>query len=431
MIKSLLLRSGIVLSSLTMSTASLVMLARPAIASAIETTDFTPQRFCTAETTAGLPVFSGTGAQLVSTVNSLPSNSTLVIGAGYYEVSLEMAVLGKTNVTICGAPNTRPHIKMLTNQWRIFSVTNSSNVRIEGLELSSINDVAHDQVSGLQAIEGAHHVYFWDNWVHDIPACGICSARSMGHNDFRYNRIWNTANYSRYQQSGISLFNNRNGGGANDQYGYSDYVIGNMVWNSRNLVGRGTDGNCIIIDYFKGVSKVPAYTGKTYIANNLCVANGGRGIHMLSSDNIDVVNNTLYHDLRAATKRGTGLDGHQGEISVYKSSNLRIINNLSIAIPYGNVYDTGSTGTNVILAGNMFNGPTSRHPSSGYTTIDDPLLVSPNENPVLPGIDFRPATSSPVNNAGVASFTGVLIPAVDFNGAPRNPAAPSVGAFEQ
>jgi hypothetical protein len=415
----------------------------------IDPIDFAPQRHCKSPLPSDAIAF--TGGDLAAKVNALPSNSTLVIYPASpvdpkieYVVTAEMAITGKTNITICGAPNTRPRIKQTANVWRIFTIGNSSNITIEGLEIYSIYDANHDQVSGVQAIEGAHHVYIWDMWVHDVPACGVCSARSQGHNDFRYNQIWRTAGYSRYNQSGISLFNNRNGGGdnAHDLSGYSDYLIGNMVWASQKVGGRTTDGNCIIMDNNNGVPKVPAYTGRTLIANNLCVANGGRGIHMLESDNVHVVNNTLYHDLRGASARGTGLDQHQGEISVYNSSNLRIINNLSVAIPYGNVYDTGSTGTNVVLAGNAFSGPTSRNPLGGFTTITSPtgMFVAPAEDPLTSGTDFRLQNGFSYSTVGVPSWPldpalitatnpRVIIPTVDFNGNPRPPK--TVGALAQ
>ena len=416
---------------------------------AIDASNFVPQRHCKAPLPPGVVEF--TGGDLAATVNNLGSDSTLVIYPADgddpsipYTVTVEMAITGKHDITICGAPGTRPRIRQTSNAWRIFTVGNSSNITIEGLEIYSIYDANHDQVSGVQAIEGAHHVYIWDMWVHDVPACGVCSARSQGHNDFRYNRIWRTAGYSRYNQSGISLFNNRNGGGPNDGYGYSDYLIGNMVWASQKLSGRTTDGNCIIMDNNNGVQKVPAYTGRTLIANNLCVANGGRGIHMLQSDNVHVVNNTLYHDLRGASARGTGLDQHQGEISVYSSSNLRIINNLSVAIPYGNVYDTGSTGTNVVLAGNAFSGPTSRNPAGGFTTINtNPagIFVAPTETPSEPPLvtpNFHLQSGFTQYKVGVASYPPdpalvtatnprVVIPEVDFNGDPRE--LGTVGAF--
>jgi hypothetical protein len=154
---------------------------------------------------------------------------------------------------------------------------------------------------------------------------------------------------------------------------------------------------------------------------------------MLKSDNIDVVNNTLYHDLRGAARRGGGFDQHQGEISVYYSSNLRIINNLSVALAYGNVYDTGATGTNVVLAGNAFSGPTSRHPAGGFTTIPSPegIFVAPSETPpelpLAAPTNFQLKSTWPWYGVGVTSSPSlpiagslpVVIPTVDFNGDPR------------
>ena len=404
---------------------------------------FTKRRHCTPEFIDALPpsaFFSGTGAQLQTRVNTLPTGSTLVIGqpsngAPEYEVTVEMAITGKQNVTICSDPRlARPVIKQLNNVWRIFTIGNSTDITIEGLEIKSIYDEAHDRVSGVQAIEGAARVHIWDMWVHDVPACGICSARSNGYNDFRYNRIWKTSAFSRYQQSGISLFNNRNAPNSptpnvDPQTGYSDYLIGNMVWGSQVELGRTTDGNCIIIDNNNGVQKVPAFRGRTLIANNVCVANGGRGIHMLKSDNIDVVHNTLYHDLRGAQKRGGGLDQHQGEISVYYSSNLRIVKNLSIALAYGNVYDTGATGANVQLSHNVFHGPTSRHPSTGFDTIEVDPITTPNKADPPDG-NWQPDKVLDIIQKP-ADYRGImLVPTVDFAGNPRNTANPAAGALE-
>jgi hypothetical protein len=411
--------------------------------------DFTPRRHCD----DGIPTlaqhFKGSDSALASTIAGLADGATLVIEPdptdGVYEIDTELVISGKQNVTICGAPGTRPKIKQLANAWRIFTVTNSSNIVIEGLEIFSINDSAHDRVTGVQAIEGADHVSVWDVWAHDLPACGICSARSNGYNDFRYNRIWTTAYYSRYQQSGISLYSNRprdpKASGLDvDEYGYSDYVIGNMVWDSRNTFSRSSDGNCIILDNNNGDKRTPAYKGRFLVANNLCVANYGRGIHVLRSDNADIVNNTLYHDLRGAAPRGTSIDQHQGELSIPNSSHLRLINNLSIAIPYGNVFDAGAMGSDVVLAGNLFNGPTSRQPpAGGWSMISDPGLAGPTESPVVTDVRddsvlFRPASGSYVIEKGTPSYEdaggrSVLIPTVDFTGKPRG-TSPSVGAFE-
>jgi hypothetical protein len=238
----------------------------------------------------------------------------------------------------------------------------------------------------------------------------------------------------------MSLFSQRPGGGADDSLGYSDYLIGNMIWGSQKVSGgRTTDGNCIILDNNNGDNRTPAYGGRFLVMNNLCVANGGRGIHMLKSNNVDVVNNTLYHDLRSARARGGGIDQHQGELSIPGSSNLRIVNNLSIAVPYGNVFDAAAMGTNVQLAGNMFYGPGDRQPPQGgwtWSLTGDPMLAAPQELPntavsVTASEGFRPLVDSPVVNGGVRflSPTGTPITTVDFSGKAR-PTLPSVGAFE-
>ncbi len=83
-----------------------------------------------------------------------------------------------------------------------------------------------------------------------------------------------------------------------------------------------TDGNGIILDCFgdewarnyphdwpdaslRG-QPIPAYTHGAIVEGNICFDNGGRGIHVLNSDNVVVRFNTLYKNLRAAIRFGFG-----------------------------------------------------------------------------------------------------------------------------
>jgi hypothetical protein len=155
--------------------------------------------------------------------------------------------------------------------------------------------------------------------------------------------------------------------------------------------------------------------------NNLCVDNGGRGVHFFSSQHGDAVNNTVYHDVQ------TGFDGLQGELDAVSSNDVRFVNNLSFAVSPGNVFDNSQIGTSVTLTNNIFSGPTHRQPSSGFTMVPDPQLVNATLDPRSG--NFRPRAGSPLIAAGAASYQNVPIPAVDFLGRPRA-STPAVGAFE-
>ena len=423
---NILKRTGrlVVISVLTIS-ALVPFLSNAPVAAA--SMDFTPQRKCTQAYLDGLTTtkkFVSPGQSIAAAVTALSNGDTLVINPGYYEITTEISIYNKTNVTICSGPTARPQIKMTANDWRIIGVSNSVGTHIEGLEVYSINDSKHDQVSGINIIEGSHHTEIWDNWAHDLPASGIGSARSNGFADIRYNKIWTTAAYSRYNQSALTLYFSRNTGQPPvDSNGYSDYIIGNMIWNSRRVSGHITDGNCIIIDSNIGNRTYAAYAGRTYIANNLCVANYGRGIHVAYSNNVDVVANTLWHNVR------DGFDGHAGEMDSVYSANVHFVNNLVETTAPANVFDAYGMGANVTLAGNMFNGPTDRQfPGPGFTMIGSPMLTNPQSDPR--NGDFHPLPGSVTINAGVASHLDVLMPTVDFTGKARTAATPTVGAFE-
>jgi hypothetical protein len=384
--------------------------------------DFTPGRRCTAQAIAGAPHV--TGGDLAGAIAGMANDSTLVVDDGNYSGSLDIS--NKENVTICAAPGVRPVISSDDDADLVF-VSNSSYVHFEGFELSGHNDASHSSQGGIVIGPGTHHIAVWDTWIHDVPSAGIGGALdSGGHLDVRYNRIWNAAAYNSYQQSAITFYELDNYGGANDTNGYSDYIIGNMIFASGEWhISDPSDGNCIIIDDNKitqGYNRTgPPYEGRTLIANNLCAANGGRGVHVFESAHVDVVNNTVFHDLQS------GYDGLQGELDASESDDVRFVNNLSIAVDPGNVFDSWGLGQNVELSNNVFSGRANRQPPGGFTMVGDPMLVNPTADPRSG--DFRPAAGSPVIGAGAASYANVPIPKVDFLGRAR-PAAPSAGAFE-
>jgi hypothetical protein len=152
------------------------------------------------------------GSDLVGLVKGLRSGETLVVAPGEYRINASLAIT-QDGVTICGRPDIeggRPRI-VQNADYEVITVVSAENVKIDFLDISaSAYDMKHDMVTGVAVKEGSRFVSVWNVYAHDLPACGICSARSDGRNDFRYNWITRVAGFSRYRQSGISLYASAN-----------------------------------------------------------------------------------------------------------------------------------------------------------------------------------------------------------------------------
>ncbi len=383
--------------------------------------DFTPGRKCTAAALATATVLRA-GEVLSSAVAALADGATLAIDPGTYPGAVTIS--GKKNITLCAAPGGRPIITGTTDACLI-DIDHSSGVHVEGLELSGTNDQAHSHQCGIHAGAMTHHIAIWDMWIHDTPSAGVGAANgSGGHIDLRYSRVWNTSAYDPFHQSAVTFYELDNYGGPNDADGYSDYVVGNLIFANVEQISGATNGNCIFIDDNQitegGRSGLP-YTGRVLIVNNLCVNNGGRGVHFQTSRHGDIVNNTLFHDVR------TDFGAPVGEIDAVAGEDINILNNLSVAIGPGAVFDDSSLGATVALSHNVFSGPGSRNPPSGFVVVADPMLVDPADPRTG---DFRPRPGSAVAGAGAGALNAAKAPAVDFSGKARSATAPSVGAFE-
>ncbi len=154
-------------------------------------------------------------------------------------------------------------------------------------------------------VDQSHHIIVRNCYAHDFPGNGF----AMGGSDvvlFEDNLAEHNAFVSNNGNSGFSSYH------ANDfdVDGFEEYpdhrIIykGNVSRYNTNLRGFAgaiggdslTDGNGIIIDDFRQEqSDTPTpYNGRTLLLENECYGNGGRGINLFSSDNIDVFNNTLF-----------------------------------------------------------------------------------------------------------------------------------------
>lgn len=90
-----------------------------------------------------------------------------------------------------------------------------------------------------------------------------------------------------------------------------------IPWKSGTV--RLSDGNGIILDTLDDHEH--DYQGRILIANNLAYENGGSGIHTFRSDNVDMVNNTVFNN-------GTTPELGWSEMFANDAENVNMVNNI-------------------------------------------------------------------------------------------------------
>ncbi len=267
-----------------------------------------------------------------------------------------------------------------------------------------------------KTIGKTHHILIRNNLVHDTPGGGI-GGGLLDYVTIENNRIYNTSAYSPYGTSGISFLVPYNHD--TNTSSYKLVVMNNVVSGASNLFPcncfsfkQPTDGNGIIIDSFNK----NLYTGRTLVANNIVFDNGGRGIHSLNSNYLDVFNNTTYKNSTIAI---TG----EGEISMQKTRYARIWNNIVVARtdrPANNYFQSSDVdfSHNIVQGGNRW----IETGGSGNRVGLDPRFVS-----TAGPYQFQLAA----NSAAVDTAVGAGVPSHDVTSAPRpRGAAADVGAVE-
>lgn len=222
-------------------------------------------------------------------------------------------------------------------------------------------------------------------------------------------RVHGNAWYSRYANSGISLYQLVNADAAT---GYRNVIRRNRVWDNASFVkwkayDRLSDGNGIIIDDSKNTqngSTNGPYQGRTLVAGNLSVGNGGSGIHSYESERVAIVFNTAW---------GNGLVVGYPEIFANSSNDVLIANNIMRAKDGGAV-NSNHANTAVVYTGNVHWNGTAAVTGAGTITAD-PRFVAPGAD--LATADFRLRADSPALDSAVA--TAVAVPASDLDGQVR------------
>jgi hypothetical protein len=163
------------------------------------------------------------------------------------------------------------------------------------------------------------HVTIEDNIVRYEPGAGI-NAMNGDYIAVLNNTAFNNAYWSPYAESGISVGFLK---AVDSTTGVHNTIIGNTVYGNQEYIpnytsGTVTDGNGIILDSISSTGDA----AQTLVQNNLSYANGGSGIQVFRSNNVQITGNTAYLNVRTP-----GLK--DGQIDSQQSKNVIITNNIT------------------------------------------------------------------------------------------------------
>ncbi len=320
-------------------------------------------------------------------------------------------------ITYKAMPGHSPKITASGNAWNAVSI-NGSYVVVEGIELEGNNaNLTYEgalaayqaQVAGgparatynTNAISiggpGAeskrpHHVTIRNCRVHDFPGGGISSIQA-DYTTIENNLVYNNAWYMVYAGSGISILTPFN---SDKLTVYKNVVRNNRCFTNKTTIPwislkRLSDGNGIILDVNQhaydnqsGTSSTPdeAYTGRTLVENNLCVNNGGSGIHAFKADHVDIINNTAYQNATVMTD--------YANIYANDCADVNIINNIMYAAD-GKKCNSNTKLVNVLYDYNIyFNGTVAvKGPND---LVADPKFVNPSTDIATANFTLRPTS---------------------------------------
>ncbi len=227
-------------------------------------------------------------------------------------------------ITLSGAP-----------QWgNTLVAMNCSYLEIDGLEVYGADP---NLGTGIQASDESHHVTIRNCFVHDCGCNGI-SARGSDYITVEKNILRDNAKRSEWNCSGISFLLAKE---FDQEPDYHMVIRQNIAFENECRLpfapggfDTPTDGNGIILDLFNNPysddeGQTGGYKSSTLIENNLSFNNGGRGIHIFSSDYVTIRNNTCWHNLFVLAE----YDQWKGDIETFESESLQFYNNISIQNP--------------------------------------------------------------------------------------------------
>jgi hypothetical protein len=322
-------------------------------------------------------------------------------------------------ITIRAAPGAVPHL--VFNGWGGFGAQNVQYVEINGFQITGNNanvtyDYAYSQRlianpscngNGIsfdgrkQVTDHPHHLRILNNVISECGGEGI-GAIQCDYVTIAGNRVFDNCWYNIYGTSGISTYQNWR---FDDNTGYKMIIRNNVLYNNHGLIpwirtGQLSDGNGIIIDDSRetqnGATLGP-YTGRTLVAGNISVNNGGSGMHAFLSEHVDFINNTTWHNSQVLA---------YGEIFANSSNDVNILHNICVAAP-GKPMNIRHGDTNVVSNGNIYFGGKAPENKGPQDQITDPLLVNPQPDPTQGNFGVQPGSPALSPNAGSPAIIGV------------------------
>ncbi|MEM7625577.1 MAG: right-handed parallel beta-helix repeat-containing protein [Planctomycetota bacterium] len=278
-----------------------------------------------------------------------------------------------------------------------------------------------------------HHIIVRNNKVHHTAGGGIASARA----DYiliENNEVFKTSFYTPWGGSGISIWQSANHDDRQDVY--RTVIKDNVCYQNDNRVKFWmmkifSDGNGIILDALHnsqeniiGDGYTQAYNGRILVVNNLCFLNGGRGVNVYESDNVDVIHNTLYLNAQR--------DNIENEIELGRTHRTRIFNNIIVPTP-GKQAVGGYESDDITIDHNLIHGSKAGNfPYGDHVVTADPRFErAPRRAPAgdqpmpMDKVSFALKKRSPARGAGAGEHA---FP-VDHHGQVRDTDAPDLGAF--
>lgn len=261
-------------------------------------------------------------------------------------------------ITYKAYPDHDPELQS-TDNWHAININGAAYIVVEGLLLRGNNaNVTEEQARGQlrdtdndgrpdtmepqpafsgngigitkprDSDEYPHHIVIRNTTISEFGGAGIYTFNA-DRVTIEDNVVSDNGWYSPYGDSNISMYQNWNSEPQDDAYRM--IIRRNVIYGSKNVLPcacsgftQVTDGNGIIINDLRntqGNTPFGAYTGRTFIANNVLYNNGGRGINIFSSDHVDIINNTSYQN-------STHPEVEDGEIATINASDVRVYNNI-------------------------------------------------------------------------------------------------------
>lgn len=234
------------------------------------------------------------------------AGDTVIVRDGTYRERVKPPKSGSQGAYITFRSANRGSAKVicpLANDYEAaFMIYDKSFIAIDGFDCSSERPAfggnnRGNTASGIKTI-GSHHIKITNNFCHDNDGSGI-SANSSDYILIQGNTATRNCRRSTKKTSGISIFkqlpittgaqgwtNSRIEVIRNKSYGNYHEAGYDLTPDTTTSLGH-SDANGIIIDTSPELSDC-------LVANNLCYANGGRGVHVVGSSNVNVFFNTCH-----------------------------------------------------------------------------------------------------------------------------------------